>query len=580
VDPALYRTSRVEGPALRVGLLLDGPVLPRWAADVLRQIADSDFARVSFVVYNASGAAQEAPGVLTAIERRLPAFLRTLWRTLREPVRRRQFLYSLYQRWDRRQVAAADDPIVPVDCSTLLNGIPSIAVAPVTSRFVHRFPDEDLARIRAANLDVILRFGFNILRGGILQAARCGVWSYHHGDNDRYRGGPAYFWEIYERSPTSGVVLQMLTEDLDAGVILCKGQFATAHTVSHARNRVGPYWGASTFVIQTLKAVHERGWDAVRTAAQPSGAYRGRRKIYRAPTNWEMARWIVPRLGAAAARRIRPRRTVPHWRLAVRTSPPYALERGDISSLDGFQWLNPRPGTYHADPFLTETRGGRWLFFEEYDYAAKRGRLACAEMDGRGAPGRVVPVLDRPYHLSYPCLVHDAGELFMIPETCDNGTVELYRCRRFPDDWQLEAELFRGHAVDTTVWIEDGRYWFFVTLVEPRGHGAQLWLFRADSLTGAWRPHPASPLSTDARVSRGAGAIFRSHGRLIRPSQDCSGNYGQSFTLNEIVTLDDERYEERPAVTVGPIPGLLGIHTYGRLDGLEVIDGCTRLARP
>jgi len=58
---------------------------------------------------------------------------------------------------------------------------------------------------------------------------------HHHGDNDYYRGGPAYFWEVYERNPLSGAILQVLTEHLDAGMVLCKGQFATSNDFSAAQ---------------------------------------------------------------------------------------------------------------------------------------------------------------------------------------------------------------------------------------------------------------------------------------------------------------------------------------------------------
>jgi methionyl-tRNA formyltransferase len=74
-----------------------------------------------------------------------------------------------------------------VDCSTLLTGIESIEVKPVGKKFIHK------------ELGVLLRFGFNILSGEILTVARYGVWSYHHGDNDYYRGGPPHFWELVER---------------------------------------------------------------------------------------------------------------------------------------------------------------------------------------------------------------------------------------------------------------------------------------------------------------------------------------------------------------------------------------------
>src|SRR6266567_2602478 len=90
----------------------------------------------------------------------------------------------------------------------------------------------------------------NILAGEILTAARYGVWSYHHGDNDFYRGGPPHFWELCERAPLSGVILQVLTEELDGGVVLCKSLFATQPTVMVSRNRFAPYWGSTDLVIR------------------------------------------------------------------------------------------------------------------------------------------------------------------------------------------------------------------------------------------------------------------------------------------------------------------------------------------
>ena len=47
-----------------------------------------------------------------------------------------------------------------------------------------------------------------------------GMWSLHHDDNRSYRGGPALFWEIYERNPESGTILQVLTDALDGGKVL------------------------------------------------------------------------------------------------------------------------------------------------------------------------------------------------------------------------------------------------------------------------------------------------------------------------------------------------------------------------
>lgn len=190
----LYVHSASSALALRVGVLLDDTVLMRVFADILRDIHRSDFARLELVIFNGPGSPAPPP------KRTVP---------------------------DQRWYPAKDDPVAPEDCTALLAGVPVLDVTPITTRFVHRVPEGAPRAVRAAHLDVLLRFGFNILRGEILTAARYGVWSFHHGDSDLYRGGPAHFWEMYEGNPFSGVVLLVLTEQLNGGHVLAKALFAT-----------------------------------------------------------------------------------------------------------------------------------------------------------------------------------------------------------------------------------------------------------------------------------------------------------------------------------------------------------------
>ena len=82
------------------------------------------------------------------------------------------------------------------------------------------FSLEKIKSIKKYNLDVLIRFGFKILRGKILKSSKYGVWSYHHGDNNENRGGPAGYWEVFEGHHITGSVLQILNEDLDNGQIL------------------------------------------------------------------------------------------------------------------------------------------------------------------------------------------------------------------------------------------------------------------------------------------------------------------------------------------------------------------------
>lgn len=545
--------------------MLNGDVLPAWAAEVLDHIVRSNFARMELIVYNAEQA--KAPA------RRSRLVL------LRDKSLRRRLLFDLYTRWDRKHAKSADHPLHEVDCSGLLNQVPSLHVTPIRRRFEHRFPEDAITHIREAKLDVLIRFGFNILRGEILQSARYGVWSYHHGDNDFYRGGPAYFWELVEDNPVSGALLQQLTEELDAGKVLCKGFFATCAGASLARNRVQPYWGASIFVIQKLHQLHEHGWERVESEMVPPAPYRGQRKIYRAPTNWQMFRWIAPHLLGkitAYARRRLLGGQVNHWMLAINPGARPRLAAGAQADISAFRWIPSPRGHFYADPFLFKYQDKNWLLFEDFDYANNRGIIAAAEVHEDGELCEPVPALVRPYHLSYPCVLRVDGEIYMVPETRANRSVELYRCKSFPIEWEFVRAYMKISAVDTTVWMEDGLCWFFVTMREDRGGGLQLWLFYSTAITEDWTAHPANPISTDIRSSRGGGAIFREGSRLIRPSQDCSGEYGRSFTLNEIVVLNQQEYRERPYLTVTAPDGMIGTHTYSQLGNIEVSDGCKR----
>ncbi len=183
-----FRLSPAVRPPLRIGLLLDTAKVSAFCARVIEDIQCSNFARIELVAFRKSPAKPVVPNPSASLANKLA-------RRLIDPKLRKHILYKL----DRRK-KPANHPLDPVDCSAQLAGIDSIEVEPIGQNFVQRFPDVALEKLRSKNLDVLLRFGFNILHGGVLQAARFGVWSYHHGDNDFYRGGPSHFWELVEGS--------------------------------------------------------------------------------------------------------------------------------------------------------------------------------------------------------------------------------------------------------------------------------------------------------------------------------------------------------------------------------------------
>jgi hypothetical protein len=567
-----YRICPTGGEALRIGLLLDSShEIPGVFAQIIEDIRGSNFARIELLAVRKTAVVQPTSGnPLTSHALR---FLRRMSdRKLRE-----HLLYDLYLRLDAR-MKPADDPLAKVARGDMLSGIERIEVEPVGKKFVHRFPADALQKLRSKNLDVLIRFGFGILHGDILNAARYGVWSYHHGDNEFYRGGPAHFWELLEGSLLSGVVLQVLTEELDGGLVLCKSLFATERTVSVSRNRYAPYWGSSDLIIRKLNELYRFGWDYVLEKAIPPAPYKGKRPIYRTPANRDMLPWLGPILLKKAISYPLRKETVQHWKIASRVMGKPLFDSESDSDFSGFRWIDPPKGHFWADPFAFEHEGKCWAFFEDYSYEEKRAAIVCSEVSSEGILGPpTVCLAHRGHHYSYPHIFRAGAEIFMIPESCDSNSVDLFRCLEFPNHWTREATLLQGKFVDTTIWEHEGLWWLTTTNAQPSALAGCLLLFYSASLTGDWHFHPANPISTDIRRNRGAGRVFRSGNRMIRPSQSCAPSYGYSVALNEITELSRERYSERHLKTITPEhwEGLSGIHTYNWAGNVELIDGRT-----
>jgi hypothetical protein len=183
--------------------------------------------------------------------------------------------------------------------------------------------------------------------------------------------------------------------------------------------------------------------------------------------------------------------------------------------------------------------------------------------------------LDCDYHLSYPFVFQNGGEWYMLPETSENRTVELWRATEFPWRWELDKVLLRDVvAVDPTLLEHDGRLWLFLNLNETGASHEELFLFHADSLHDEWRPHPMNPVVSDLRRARPAGGFFVEAGQLYRPAQDCSADYGSAIWLHRVDVLDEHEYRETPVRRIDASwhPGATSTHTISRAGGFDAID--------
>lgn len=194
-----------------------------------------------------------------------------------------------------------------------------------------------------------------------------------------------------------------------------------------------------------------------------------------------------------------------------------------------------------ADPFLLQ-RGDRiWLFFEAVERASRKGVISAAWSTNGIDWTYHGKVLEEKFHISYPQVFEHNGEFWMIPETARDLSVRLYRARNFPDDWEFESVLLKGHHFcDSTLLRHQEKWWMFAS----DRHNV-LNLYYADELTGPWHQHPASPIvHRSSKNARCGGRILSSSGRLLRISQDCELRYGHFLRAYEILEFDDDKYRE------------------------------------
>ncbi len=266
---------------------------------------------------------------------------------------------------------------------------------------------------------------------------------------------------------------------------------------------------------------------------------------------------------------------IDQWVLMTATGVAY-----DSLSWPALHPLAPEKDRYWADPFVIQRGDRYYVFVEEKIYAAGQGRIACLTLDERGNLDSHRTVLERPYHLSYPFVFDFQGELYMLPETASQRTVELYRCARFPDEWTFVQTLMTDiYAVDSTLLEHQGKWWLFANVKGPGGSSLDaLHLFYAENpLTEAWRPHPHNPIVHDLRSARPAGRIFARDGRLIRPAQDSSRRYGYALKFNRILRLNETEYEEVTESAFAPQGGnILGTHTFNQAGAMTVLDAVIR----
>jgi hypothetical protein len=257
------------------------------------------------------------------------------------------------------------------------------------------------------------------------------------------------------------------------------------------------------------------------------------------------------------------------WHSGILHAPIARVLSADALHSVPITWLpTQKDFCFLADPFALWHGARLHVLAEHYDYREKRGTIRYFSYDRDFNVVDDGEALAAPYHLSYPFLIQDGADIYMVPEAHQSGALSLYRARRFPNAWDKVCDLISGPIVDASIIKHQDQWIMFYALEGPDKRAMrELHLATAPHLTGPWTTSANNPVATGFETSRPGGTPFVQAGELYLPVQDCRDDYGAALSVLHIESL--KPFAAKLARKLLPTD----IHT-AHTDGLHTLSAC------
>jgi hypothetical protein len=431
-----------------------------------------------------------------------------------------------------------------------------------------------LSKLKKLDIDVFIQLGFSETPQLCYDLAKFGVWKYFFGNKERADFGPPGLIEVLNKKPDS--YLGSIGSKDNKNWYLLNDTYSCTDKISWLNNLSNSLNKAASILPRKLNELVnlENADFYIKSAIQLNPDRLPENFDYSGLGSFKLISGLSSVYFDFIKAKIANKKYFKQWVLYIGTNKG-SNSKPDFSTYD---IILPPIDRSWADPFLYSRENKTYIFIEEYIFTTKKGFLSVMELYEDGTYSDPIKVLETDYHLSYPFLIEDEGKLYMIPETSQHNTIELFECVNFPLEWKLK-KLINSNvcAVDSTIIKRDGLYWMFSNIKENKGASShdELFLFYAESLTSDnWAAHPQNPIVSDVRGARPAGNIIHENGKLFRVAQNCSNHYGYGMQIAEIIQLDKDVYKEKVVSLIHPDfnKDVISTHTYNVIGNKAIID--------
>lgn len=527
--------------SLRFGILINNNYLKKWQIDAIRRLILNHH-KLELVIQNCENEDEK----------------KSIWRKYLS----KNALWFIYEKFFLRK-----DELLSIDYSAEIQNVKLINVqTKLKGKYSQYFLDSDVKIIKAYNLDFILRFGFNIIRGDILKVAKHGIWSFHHDDEKVIRGGPPGLWEIYNNHEVNGILLQKLTDRLDGGLAIRKAFFPVInHSYTTHLNELLKYGvDLLEFAVNELVECNEFIFQPIKNDEI---------KIYHNPTNIQMFILFIKLIMNRIIFNIHDLFFHEKWNIGIiQQNINELLESKKIGS-PVFNKNLPR-NHFFADPFIMKFQTDYHLYFENYSYKNRKGIISSARINKSNLIlYDIKTLIDKPYHLAFPS-VNFGKETSILAESSKTHSIISYILDENLDTIKTEFQLADIDGIDTVKFEYNGQKWIFCTRGKY-GSNYHLFAYYFDQGKSEWISHKKNPIVSDARCARMAGNILKVDNQLYRVAQKNNKFYGEAIKLMKINVLKYDDFHETELFELNAklfYKYNSGIHTLNYCDDLLIID--------
>lgn len=233
------------------------------------------------------------------------------------------------------------------------------------------------------------------------------------------------------------------------------------------------------------------------------------------------------------------------------------------------EWIKMPKDGWFADPFILDVTDNEiQVFVEEMPVGLNKGVISLLKIDRHSLKIKSKKIiLELPTHLSFPCILREAGNIYIYPESANSGKLDIYEY-----DSVAETATFIKTICDDVVWDSCITDRFGERLLFTAAHNDLILdIYKWDEVKGRFLPW--KQVLSDNKNSRMGGQLFEYNGKVYYPAQDCNENYGSAIQIKRINYTNETFSFETVKRITSPHPKMkLGLHTLNEYKGVVVVD--------